>query len=88
MDEKDPTLIGTVLTWVGLAIAGLGSWVFTVTMGRIKTLEEHKLGKKEFADHVQDVKEWRKEFRDDQARLFEKIDEIKDMMNERRRSET
>lgn len=80
---EDQTLIGQVMTWAAGGIATIGAWLWANTMGRIKALEDSKVSKADFDRHVDRAQHDRDELRENQIKLFDKIDELKDLIVER-----
>jgi len=79
---ESPSFLGQTLAWVAAAIAGIGAWLWTNTMGRIQRLEQNKLERTEFDHAMSRIDNDRKERRDTEIKLFDKLDSLKDMVQE------
>lgn len=71
---EETTFLSQVLAWVAAAIAAIGAWLWTTTMGRIAKLEESKVNQKTFDDYVARADKDRDERRDTELALFRKVD--------------
>lgn len=74
VDEN--SFLGQVLAWVAAAIAAVGAWLWTTTMGRIAKLEEGKVDRKTFESYVERAEKDRDERRSTELALFEKVDSL------------
>jgi hypothetical protein len=91
----DPSFLSQIIAWVAAGIAGLATWLWTSTMGRIAKLEEGKVNQKTFDTYVARADKDRDERRDTELSLFAeikdqrlhfdaKLDKITDMLRDRR----
>lgn len=83
MDIPDSSFTGQVLAWVAAGIASIGAWLWTNTMGRIAKLESDKIGREEFDKYVDRADHDRNERRETEIKLFDKLDQLKDLIIER-----
>lgn len=90
----ETSFLGQVLAWTAAAIAGVGAWLWTTTMGRIAKLEESKVDQKTFSDYVARADKDRDERRQTEISLFAeikdqrthfdtKLDRLADLIRER-----
>lgn len=70
----DTTFLSQVLAWTAAAIAAIGAWLWTTTMGRIAKLEEGKVDQQAFDNYVKRAEKDRDERRDTELALFRKVD--------------
>ena len=91
----DPSFLSQIIAWVAAGIAGLATWLWTSTMGRITKLEEGKVNQRTFDSYVARADKDRDERRDTELSLFEeikdqrqhfdgKLDKIADLLRDRR----
>ena len=80
---EDQTLIGQIMTWAAGGVATIGAWLWANTMGRIKALEDDKVSKSDFNRHVERTEHDRTERREIEIKLFDKLDDLKDLIIER-----
>lgn len=71
---EETTFLSQILAWIAAAIAAIGAWLWTTTMGRIAKLEESKVNQKTFDDYVARADKDRDERRDTELSLFAKVD--------------
>jgi hypothetical protein len=69
----DPSFLSQIIAWVAAGIAGLATWLWTSTMGRIAKLEEGKVNQKTFDTYVERAYKDRDERRDTELSLFSEI---------------
>lgn len=81
--EKDPSFLGFVLAAVAAGISGLGAWAWNNTMGRITALEQGKVDKEDFKQYVERSEKSRDELRDSQKLIFQKVDGLRDHVDEK-----
>lgn len=74
--SDETTFLSQVLAWVAAAIAAVGAWLWTTTMGRIAKLEEGKVNQKTFDEYVARADKDRGERRDTELALFDKVDSL------------
>jgi len=79
---ESPSFLGQTLAWVAAAIAGIGAWLWTNTMGRIQRLEQSKVDKDDFAEYVKRADKDRDERRDAEIKIFDKLDNLKDLFHD------
>lgn len=72
----ETSFLSQVLAWVAAAIAAVGAWLWTATMGRISALEKEKVNQKTFDEYVARADKDRDERRGTELALF---DEVKDL---------
>lgn len=72
----DTSFLTHALAWLGAAIAGIGAWLWTTTMGRIKDLETGKVNQKTFDEYVVRADRDRGERRETEISLFQKVDDL------------
>jgi hypothetical protein len=72
----ETSFLGQVLAWVAAAIAGVGAWLWSTTMGRISRLEENKVNQKTFDEYVARADRDRLERRETEISLFEKVESL------------
>lgn len=72
----ETTFLSQVIAWVAAAIAAVGAWLWTTTMGRIAKLEEGKVNQKTFDEYVARADKDRTERRDTELTLFAKVDSL------------
>lgn len=91
----DPSFLSQIIGWVAAGIAGLATWLWTSTMGRLTKLEEGKVNQKTFDAYVARADKDRDERRDTELSLFAeikdqrqhfdtKLDKIADLLRDRR----
>lgn len=89
--DDNPSALSVIVTGIIAACGFVAAWLWKHTMGRIDSLESRKMDREEFNGYVARADESRKELRDSVernrtesresiAKLFEKIDEVKDMI--------
>jgi hypothetical protein len=74
----ETSFLSQVLAWIAAAIAAVGAWLWTTTMGRIAKLEEGKVNQKTFDEYVARADRDRSERRQTEINLFEKVDDLRD----------
>lgn len=72
----ETSFLSQVLAWIAAAIAAVGAWLWTTTMGRIAALEKDKVSKADFDKYVERADKDRDERRGTELALF---DEVKDL---------
>lgn len=72
----ETSFLSQVLAWIAAAIAAVGAWLWTTTMGRIAKLEEGKVNQKTFDEYVARADRDRAERRETEISLFEKVDDL------------
>lgn len=73
------------LAWIAAAIAGIGAWLWVNTMGRLQKVEENKLDRSEFDKAMSRIDKDRDERRETEIKLFDRLDHLKDMVQELRK---
>ena len=71
--SDDPSFLSQVLAWIAAAIAAIGAWLWTTTMGRISKLEEAKVNQRTFDEYVRRADKDRDERRSTELSLFAEI---------------
>jgi hypothetical protein len=79
----ETSFLSQVLAWVAAAIAAIGAWLWTTTMGRITKLEEGKVNQKTFDEYVTRADKDRSERRQTEINLFEKVDDLRGHVDNR-----
>lgn len=74
-----------VLAWVAAGIAAVGAWLWSNTMGRIQKLESDKVSREEFNNYTSRADKDRDERRQTEIKLFDKLDQLKDLITELRK---
>lgn len=69
----ETSFLSQVLAWVAAAIAAVGAWLWTTTMGRISALERDKVSQRTFDDYVARADKDRDERRETEIGLFAEI---------------
>lgn len=82
---EQPSFLGQTLAWVAAGIAGIGAWLWTHTMGRLQKVEENKLDRFEFDKAMARIDKDRDERRETEIKLFDRLDHLKDMVQELRK---
>lgn len=82
---ESPSLVGQYMAWAAGAIAAVGAWLWTNTMGRIQHLERTKVDQSTFNTYVERADKDRDERRETEIKLFDRLDHMKDMISEIRR---
>lgn len=77
MESGGNSFLSQVLAWIAAAIAAVGAWLWTSTMGRISRLEESKVDLKTFESYVQRADKDRNERRETELTLFSKVDSLR-----------
>jgi len=75
---EDGSFLSQVLAWVAAAIAAVGAWLWTTTMGRIAKLEEGKVSNSTFDSYVTRADKDRDERRQTEISLFTEIKNQRD----------
>lgn len=73
------------LGWAAASIAGIGAWLWLNTMGRLQKVEENKLDRSEFDKAMSRIDKDRDERRETEIKLFDRLDHLKDMVQELRK---
>jgi hypothetical protein len=82
--QEDPSLVAYVVGAVAAGAVAVVGWVGKNTLGRIAALESGKVDKADFTTFMQQSEQHRRENREVQAKLFDKVDELKTIMLDRR----
>lgn len=91
--EENQSVLGVLITGAVAAVGFVGMWIWNHTMGRIRALERDKVDRQTFTDYTQAAETSRRELRESFERtrteqrnsiigLYEKFDEVKDMIRD------
>lgn len=80
-DPESQSFLSQVLAWVAAGIAAVGAWLWSNTMGRIQKLENDKVSREEFNNYTSRADKDRDERRQTEIKLFDKLDQLKDLIN-------